>query len=61
MTPHPDAERLRYEITNKALYINEGMAFWSNGKPAFDHYSEWIFISNSLGKHIATFRLKSWK
>jgi hypothetical protein len=61
MTPHPDTERLRYEIENKALYINEGIAFWNNGKIAFDHYSEWIIIHNSNGKEIASFNLKAWK
>lgn len=61
MTPHPDTERLRYEIENKALYINSGMAFWPNGRTAFDHYSEWIDIHNSNGRIIATFRLKAWK
>ena len=56
-----DPERFRYEVESKANYVNEGLAGWPNMRNAFDHYSEWIIISNSDGKDIACLKLKAWK
>jgi hypothetical protein len=63
MTPHPDTERLRYEIEAKCTYYGTRfIAYWPNGnlQSILDGKKEKIMF-NSTGKHIATFRLKAWK
>jgi len=60
MTPHPDTERLRYEIdakTNRRGSISR----WPNFKRQRDVFMNEAKYYNSQGKHIATFRLKAWK
>ena len=54
-------ERFRYEVKSKPVYINSGLALWANGRFAYDHYSEWIYLHNSVGKTIAFFKIKAWK
>jgi len=62
MTPHPDTERLRYEIDTKTEFDNEiEMNFWPNGVGQSIIFPSCIDCFNSLGKHIATFTLKAWK
>jgi len=62
MTPHPDTERLRYEIEAKTEYEPvPNIMFWPNSKVQFLIDNSRSFYYNSQGKHIATFRLKAWE
>jgi hypothetical protein len=63
MTPHPDTERLRYEIEAKTK-LDRNHNLWPNGKMqavVLVGYFNEIDYYNSQDKHIATFRLKAWK
>lgn len=60
MTPHPDTERLRYEIQAKCEKIGV-MTYWPNNMTQCDIWKKWAFYHNSIGKRIGAFRLKSWK
>ena len=57
MTPHPDTDRLRYEIEAKT----EFKSLWTNGTVKIVSWGLITNYYNSIGKRIATFRLKAWK
>jgi hypothetical protein len=59
--PHPDTERLRYEIEAKSQAGVRSMRHWPNGIVCSDTWNNKVCISNSQGKSIAAFRLKAWK
>jgi hypothetical protein len=62
MTPHPDTDRLRYEIEAKTKWYQDfETSAWPNGALNFNHLYKKAEYYNSTGKHIATFRLKAWK
>ena len=62
MTPHPDTDRLRYEIDSRTLYDKgDKRTRWPNKQCQANICSTYLFYYNSLGKHIATFNLKAWK
>lgn len=61
MTPHPDTERLRYEIEAKSQAGVKSFRHWPNGIVCSDIWNDKVWIMNSKGKNIASFNLKSWK
>jgi len=64
MTPHPDTERLRYEIEAKTTFHSDfyNRSEWPNKFIQLDMWGNGMGqYLNSIGKHIATFRLKAWK
>jgi hypothetical protein len=60
---YPDTERLRYEIEAKSKPPSKaGLIYWPHdGILWVSVWKRHAFYNNSLGKHIATFRLKAWK
>jgi hypothetical protein len=60
--PHPDTERLRYEIEAKTRWYQDfETSAWPNTILNFNQLYKKSEYYNSLGKCIAIFRLKAWK